>query len=208
VLCHGFGAPGDDLVGLAAALRAPPGTSFVFPEAPLSLVPPGLEFMGDSRAWWPIDVAAIERARERGEVRDLSRQVPKGIAEARSALVGMLEALEAAQPTARLVLGGFSQGAMLALDVALRHPERPFAGVVLMSGTLLAEDEWTSRMPARKGLRVFQSHGEEDPLLPFFLAERLRDRLVEAGLEVTFVGPHTIPDATMDKLGAWLRALP
>jgi phospholipase/carboxylesterase len=158
-----------------------------------------------------IDIAAVERARERGEVRDLSRQVPDGIADARAALVAMLDALEASHPPGRLVLGGFSQGAMLALDVALRHPERTLAGVVLMSGTLVSEDEWTSRMPARKSLRVFQSHGEEDPLLPFFLAERLRDRLAEAGLAVTFdgfVGPHTIPEATTEKLGAWLRALP
>ncbi|MEO1335555.1 MAG: hypothetical protein AAFV29_07910, partial [Myxococcota bacterium] len=37
VLMHGFGAPGTDLVGLAQVMKAPTGTRFVFPEAPLRL---------------------------------------------------------------------------------------------------------------------------------------------------------------------------
>jgi phospholipase/carboxylesterase len=213
VLLHGFGAPGNDLVGLAGALEAPSGTTFVFPEALHSLadfVPedslyPG---MGEARAWWMIDMAAIEQAIVRGEIRDLSRQVPEGLAEARRALSSMLDELAKRRPGDRLVLGGFSQGAMLALDVALREPERPIAGIALLSGTLLAEEEWTPRLAARKGTAVFQSHGRSDPILPFSLSERLAKLLAEAGLAVTFVpfaGRHTIPDATVAKLGAWLR---
>jgi phospholipase/carboxylesterase len=90
----------------------------------------------------------------------------------------------------------FSQGAMLACDVTLR-PDRQFAGLVMMSGTLLAEAEWTPLMPARAGLRVLMSHGRTDPLLPFSLAERLRDLLTAAGLGVTWVpfsGGHGISD--------------
>ena len=41
VLCHGYGAPGDDLVGLESELRrvggVPGGTRWVFPEAPLEV---------------------------------------------------------------------------------------------------------------------------------------------------------------------------
>src|SRR5262245_27065800 len=94
VLMHGFGAPGDDLVGLVDAIAAPPGvgreTRFVFPEAPNSLADlappeyrsvPGLDH---ARAWWMIDTAEAERAMRRGEVRDMSRQDPPGLAEART----------------------------------------------------------------------------------------------------------------------------
>jgi phospholipase/carboxylesterase len=90
--------------------------------------------------------------------------------------------------------------------VALHREPSP-AGVVLLSGTLLAAREWTPRMAARRGLPVFQSHGSHDPLLPFSQAERLRDLLREAGAAVEwhpFRGQHEIPPEVLDPLGPWL----
>lgn len=213
VLLHGFGAPGDDLVGLAGGLDVPPGTVFVFPEALHALQDfVSQPLFGDARAWWMIDFAALERAMARGELRDLTGAAPEGLVEARTAVNEMLAALSKEISTKhRLVLGGFSQGAMLSLDVTLRDPSRAVAGVVQLSGTLVAAHEWTPLMPTRVGLPVFQSHGENDPILPFAIAERLRDAMKTAGLDVTFdpfAGPHTIPQRTLARLGAWLRALP
>jgi phospholipase/carboxylesterase len=217
VLLHGFGAPGDDLVGLADGIDAPAATTFVFPEAPLSLAAlaprdiatyPGY---GEPRAWWMIDIAAMELAISRGELRDRTRLVPEGLAEARAALSGMLDALAAESPGARIVLGGFSQGSMLALDLALNEPERSLTGVVVLSGTLLAEHVWRPRMSARAGLPVFQSHGRSDPILPFSIAETLQQALSAAGMKVTFdpfAGPHTILRQTLARLGRWLHELP
>ncbi len=202
VLLHGFGAPGDDLVPLFRQLRAPEGTRYAFPEAPLALDP--RMFGPNSRAWWMIDWAKLEAALASGELRDLSRDVPAGLAEARAQLIELLGELETrlgARPE-KTRLGGFSQGAMLACDVVLRT-DRPFAGLVLMSGTLLAESEWTPLMSARRGLPVLQSHGRSDPILPFSLAERLRDLLSGAGLEiefVPFVGGHGIDGRVLDRL--------
>lgn len=209
VLMHGFGAPGDDLAGLArafAGLGAPPGTAFVFPEAPLALGEiGGMELYADARAWWLIDMVRLQRAIARGETRDLSRDVPEGLAAAREKVLAMLDALA----PARLVLGGFSQGAMLATDVALRT-ERALEGLVVLSGTLLAEHEWRPLMRARAGLRVFQSHGSRDPLLPYELAERLRDALRDAGLDVTFAAfddGHGIPPDVLRELTSFLRSI-
>jgi phospholipase/carboxylesterase len=210
VLLHGFGAPGDDLVAIADEIDAPPGTQLIFPEALHELQDfIAQPLLGSARAWWMIDFARMERAIARGELRDLSGQVPEGLADARAAVVAMLDALAKEQP-ARLVLGGFSQGAMLSLDVALRDPSRKLAGLVLLSGTIIAEHEWSPLMSGRAGLPVFQSHGETDPVLPFSIAERLRDALKSAGLDVTFDPfgqAHTIPSGTLDALGRWLRAL-
>jgi phospholipase/carboxylesterase len=206
VLLHGFGAPGDDLVPLHRVIDAPPGTRWVFPEAPLE--PP--ELYG-GRAWWRIDLARMQLALERGEARDLTREVPEGLGEARDRVMSLLDAVERelGVPGSRVVLGGFSQGAMLSLDVALRS-DRALAGLVLMSGTLLAEDEWVPRMPARRGMQVLQSHGQADPLLPFGIAERLRDELARAGCEVTWIpfrGQHEIPGSVTDALGPFLRGV-
>ena len=205
VLLHGFGAPGDDLVPLAGALRAPPGTRFVFPEAPYALNLGGMS----GRAWWLIDVARYQRAISTGEFRDLSVEVPPGLSEARDMLAGSLDAVvgQLEVPDGRLFLGGFSQGAMLSTDLTLRT-DRPIAGLALFSGALLAAAEWMPLMPARSGLRCVQSHGTLDPVLPYPLAEKLRDHLIKAGWKVKFipfVGPHTIPPAALEAFGELLR---
>jgi phospholipase/carboxylesterase len=205
VLLHGWGAPGDDLVPLGSEIDAPPGTRFVFPEAPLALQ----TGFGDSRGWWMLDIERRQREIAAGRARDLSREVPKGLAEARAKVVALLDELERRAGAKQVVLGGFSQGAMLACDVAL-HTDKPLTGLILLSGTLLALDEWTPLVPRRKGLRVFQSHGSADPLLPFFMAEQLRDLLKQGGLPVEWVGfrgGHEIPGMVLDKLGGFLRSV-
>jgi phospholipase/carboxylesterase len=206
VLLHGFGASGEDLVPLWRVLDVPDGTRFAFPAAPLQL---DMGFMGgDSRAWWMIDIMRLQTAMMAGRLVELADDVPEGMAEARQLMMEMLAALPGVlgAPVDRWAVGGFSQGAMLSLDVAL-HAQRPPSAVVLLSGTLLAQKVWTPLMAARAGLPVFQSHGRQDPLLPFAAAERLRDLLMTAGLSVDFVpfgGVHEIPASVLDRLGKFL----
>ena len=204
ILLHGFGAPGDDLVSLAADLNVPVGTRFVFPEGPLSLS------FGPSaaRAWWLIDMARIAADQAAGRLRDLSQDVPKGLAPAREAMLAFLKEVErtfGADPR-KTILGGFSQGAMLSCD-AMLHTDRPYAGLVQLSGNVLAQPLWGPLMPKRKGLPVFQSHGTQDEILPYVGAERLRDALIHAGLSVewqSFRGGHEIPRSVLQRLGPFI----
>jgi phospholipase/carboxylesterase len=205
ILLHGFGASGEDLVPLWRVIEAPEDTRFVFPAAPLQL---DMGWGGDSRAWWMIDMEKLQLAMVSGRRMELAGEVPEGLPAARQHLLDLIAALPGAlgEPVDRWAIGGFSQGAMLSLDVALRAPSAPQA-VVLMSGTLLAEKEWTALMPARAGMPVFQSHGRTDPLLPFGAADKLRELLVKAGLPVDFVpfnGVHEIPGSVVDRLGKFL----
>lgn len=204
VLLHGFGAPGDDLVPLAGEVGVE--GRFVFPAAPLGLPP---EY-GLGRAWWPIDMMRLQLAMMSGQVRDMSRETPEGLEAARERVVAMLGDMREALGigSAPIWLGGFSQGAMLACDVALRTPE-PLAGLALMSGTLLCEDEWIPRIAGRAGLPVLISHGRQDPLLPFGLAERLRDEFLRSGARVTWVpfeGGHGIAPIVLDALGTMVAS--
>lgn len=204
VLLHGFGAPGDDLVPLSQYLDAPTGTRFVFPEAPIS-IPMGF---GDSRAWWMIDMARIQADRAAGTVRDISNDIPRGLTDARGRMKTFLDDLHGkfgADP-ARTILGGFSQGAMLSCD-ALLHSTQPYAGLIQLSGTLVAKQEWGPLLLKRKGLPLFQSHGTQDPILPYVMAERLRDEFLQAGMMVEwlpFRGGHEIPEPVLRKLGSFL----
>lgn len=204
LLLHGFGAPGDDLVSLSDDLTVPSGTRFVFPEGPLSL-----SFgPSDAHAWWLIDMARMAADQAAGRVRDLSNEIPKGLAPVRETMLTFLKELErtfGADPR-RTVLGGFSQGAMLACDLMLRTTE-PYAGLIQLSGTLLAAQEWIPLLQKRKGLPVFQSHGMRDDILPYVGAERLRNALSTSGLAVewhSFRGGHEIPEPVLQRLGVFL----
>lgn len=204
ILLHGFGAPGDDLVPLADVIHVPRGTRWLFPEAPLSL---NMGF-GDSRAWWIIDFARIQADREAGRIRDLSVEVPQGLALARERILAFLKELPKQFPLdyKKTVIGGFSQGAMLTCDAVL-HTDYPFAGLAQLSGNLLAKDVWSPLMPNRRGLPVFQSHGVQDDILPTVGAERLRDALHRAGLAVewhSFRGGHEIPGEVLRRLGLFV----
>jgi len=140
--------------------------------------------------------------------RDRRGELPEGLPAARDHVLRLLDQLQArlGVTDSQLVLGGFSQGAMLALDVAL-HRAAPPAALVLMSGTLVNESEWQPRMTKLAGMPVFQSHGRRDPLLPFDVAEVLRDRLIAAGARVEwvqFLGGHEIPPVVLDGVAKFL----
>jgi phospholipase/carboxylesterase len=209
VLCHGYGAPGDDLVGLAPeCLQREPRLAgrvrFVFPEAPLALddVPFG------GRAWWPIDMVQLQRRLAEGTAAAMAQETPPALPEARRALLALLDAVaqQTKLPMSRIVIGGFSQGAMLSTDVALRLEEAP-AGLAILSGTLLSADQWKTLAPRRAGLDVVQAHGTHDPILPWAGARALHDLLDAAGLRVrftTFAGGHGIDEDVLAALCALL----
>jgi phospholipase/carboxylesterase len=208
VLLHGFGARGDDLASLHRVLDVPREVRFVFPEAPLA--PPELASSG-GRAWWPADTLRMQHAITPGTTRDRTRETPAGMAEARQHALALLEAVERELGVRgdQIVLGGFSQGAMLSLDVALRS-ERSLAGLVLLSTTLLCRAEWQPLMARRRGLPVLIAHGRQDPLLSFAIAGDLRDLLRAAGCAVEwheFNGGHEVPMFVLQAVASFVRAV-
>lgn len=201
VLLHGYGAPGDDLVPLARQLAVDPSVRFAFPAAPHVLE---MGLGGSGRAWWHIDMGELQRAVMNNDFETLKSRVPDGLSTARTAINELLDVLEQEHAVRRdkLVLGGFSQGAMLATDVALRA-ERPPAALAILSGSLIAKAEWLPLMKTRTAMPVLQSHGRADPVLSFAIAETLRQELTAAGVTVEFVpfnGGHGIPNGAVDSL--------
>jgi phospholipase/carboxylesterase len=165
----------------------------VFPEAPIVLGGP----YGDGRAWWRLDEDAPLG-------RDRSDEDPPELADLRASLVELLAAVRARWNVAgdRVLLGGFSQGAMVACDLACAS-DAPLGALILLSGTLLAAPRWQPGMAARAGLRVLMSHGRYDGLLPFSSAERLRDLLIAAGARVDWIafdGGHEIPPPLLESM--------
>ncbi|MGB5811906.1 MAG: hypothetical protein WBG86_15310 [Polyangiales bacterium] len=202
VLMHGFGAPGTDLVGLWRVLDVPRDIRFAFPEAPH-----GIPGMPGARAWWMVDMESAAQALE-GAPRDYAEKVPPGMEDATDLVVQMLVDLRQTLdvPESRLVVGGFSQGSMAACNAVFTRDVKP-AGLAVLSGTPVNLAAWSTGMPERQVVPVFQSHGRRDPILSFEAAEVLRDTMTGCGLDVRwspFGGGHELPASVIEGLGAFI----
>lgn len=200
VMLHGYGADAYDLLPLADILPVPAGTTWLFPHAP-HLVEIGPHMTG--RAWFPIDLAAIQMAMMSGRPRDLSMDAPPELLQSARRVEAMLQ--EAGRPLDRSVLSGFSQGAMTATSVALRAPEAP-AGLAVLSGALIDAAAWRP-LVARRPLDFMMSHGEQDPVLPIAGARQLEQLLRSHGWRGalhSFRGGHEIPHSALKQLAGYL----
>ncbi|PQO23691.1 phospholipase [Rhodobacteraceae bacterium WD3A24] len=169
VFLHGYGANGADLLGLADPLAEHlPDTLFLAPDAPerCAAAPMGYQ-------WFPIPW--IDGSSEAAAA--------QGMARAAADLDAFLdETLLAENMTPdRLVLFGFSQGTMLALQIAPRRPA-PVAGVVGFSGRLLAPETLAGEAVSKPP--VVLVHGDSDDVVPPASLPEAADALTEAGFEV------------------------
>ncbi len=141
--------------------------------------------------------------------RSYASEIPDGMEAATDQVVAMLRVLqdELYVSDDHLLVGGFSQGSMVACNAVFTRNLSP-AGLVILSGTPVNLSAWRSGMSRCQRLHVLQSHGERDPLLSFDAAEELRDAMREASLHVDWIpfrGGHEIPMSVLDGLGRFIR---
>lgn len=199
VICHGYGASYEDLAPLSGEWAHLLGDlagefRFIFPDAPHSLAEVG---MPEGRAWWPINMAQLAAAVAASRFDELHDKEPPGIVEARELLCATIERVKQDLGGANtpLVLGGFSQGAMLTMDTSLRGTVDPPQLLIQFSGTVVCRDQWQAQLSRLQNTPIFQSHGKIDPILPYSSAVALSELLQGGQLDVdfySFVGPHTI----------------
>jgi phospholipase/carboxylesterase len=197
VLLHGWRAPGDDLVSLAREL-ARPRTRFLVPAAPLPEP-------GGGRAWWQIDRGTRPPHVWKDELPPDFR-VNAQVTAARLGVQTLLREARARYAPESLALVGFSQGAQLALDVALAADPR-VDRVAALSGALIADSLPALRAAEAPLPAVFVSHGQTDRVLPFQGAKSFQALLAQRGYAVTFLpfaGGHEIPADVVAALGRFL----
>ena len=190
VMLHGYGANGADLRAVAQTLAADvPDAVFLLPDA---LEPmPGSP---DGRQWFPL--AGADDAARRVGVRRAAAQLGPWIDR---------ELAARSLPRARLALVGFSQGAMLALDLGVHLSPAP-AGVVSLSGRLVDDLD-----PSAAPSPTLIVHGTADARIPVDEARRALARLGELHARTeSLIQPgvgHTITPQAMATAGAFLRRL-
>ena len=190
VLCHGYGADGNDLIGLAPHWqRMLPTVAFVAPNAPEPCAGAPMGYQ-----WFPIT---------RLDPGEMGRGVESAALGLNDFLDAELKRLELTND--RLALVGFSQGTMMALHVGLRRPAKP-AAIVGFSGML-------ATAPPALGADappILLVHGDRDEMIPPGAVFDAATRLGQAGAAVQWhissgVG-HSIDEAGLE-LGGMLLTM-
>ena len=124
----------------------------------------------------------------------------QGVIESRKLLMELIERIEGdGIPAHRIALMGFSQGAVVGLDVGIRYPRR-LAGIVGMSGYLAFPERLSDeKSPAASGLPILLTHGKNDDVLSVEGAREAQAALRGAGFQVRLqeylMGHQVIPEA-------------
>lgn len=171
VFLHGYGANAADLMGLAGTLMPHlPDTAFAAPDAPEECggAPTGFQ-------WFPIPW--IDGSSE--------EEAMTGMERASADLDAWLDETMAKEgvTAAETVIFGFSQGTMMALQVAPRHAEA-FAGLVCFSGRLLRPEHLAEEAVSKPP--VLLVHGDADEVVPVESLPLAAEALEAAGFERVF----------------------
>jgi len=193
VLLHGRGTDEFDLLPLLEALDAERRLVGLTPRAPLSLPPAG--------AHWYI-------------VRQVGYPDRETFFDSLGRLSTWLDLLpeELGIPWQRIVLGGFSMGAVMSYAIGL-GPGRPTpAGIMALSGFIPTVEGFELDWARAGGLPLAIAHGTADPVIPIEFGRDAHRRLEAAGADVLYrESPivHTIDPAIVPDLRTWLaRAIP
>ncbi len=187
ILMHGYGSNMSDLAPLAPMI-SPTGYLFAFPNAPIRI-----DFgMGMAGYAWsaPLEADFDEDGR------------------AESLLEAMIDDVTSRYGVeeGRVVIGGFSQGGMMALRHGLRHPDR-FPGIVALSSRLPPQDQPVEAGDAIRGQRVFIAHGTYDDVIHVQEGRSAHDLLSRGSYPVEYheygMAHQIIPEVIAD-LSAWL----
>lgn len=180
---HGRGADADDLAPLLDLLDPSAALLGIFPRGPLRLPPGGRHWYIVRRVGFPDPDTFLP------SFADLASHLDTLLAERE---IGWDET----------VVGGFSQGAVMAYALALAAERPRPAAVLAFSGFVPTVEGFDLHLDERDGLPVSISHGTLDPVIDVGFGREARERLEAAGLDVRYredpVG-HTISPSALDQ---------
>ena len=189
---HGLGANGYDLQPFAESLAGSGcgGIRQVFPHAPYR----HLDLYGDApiRAWYRFDERGFGRGENENDIHGSIEQIEELLLRERQAL----------PKPGKLILGGFSQGGVIALAAGLTGRIR-VDGIVALSAYY-----WEDDIPASRHPPVFMGHGDTDAVIPLAIGYRSAKKLKHHGIAIDwheYPMAHSICNAEIDDLSLWLK---
>ncbi|HAW44989.1 MAG TPA: hypothetical protein DCW60_01370 [Sutterella sp.] len=198
---HGLGADGSDFEDFQQELfqySEIDNVNLILPTAPDRKV---RTFDKELPAWFDISEDIEETVSQETDVEGMDASV-KAVAE-------LIEAEKKASPDVPIVIGGFSQGAVIALLTGFNHPA-DIQAVVAFSGFVpMMHPRFAEISDVARKLPVFIAHGTLDPVIPINLVTDGVSRLTCLDTQVEF---HTYPMVhelcpdEMKDLGDFLKA--
>lgn len=204
VLLHGFGADFKDLSSLKNVWDPDHRFNWIFPNGILEI---SLGYMGTGRAWFPLNMELLEERFKPGSPHNFAQHLPQGLDEAADQIATMISQMEI--DPKKLILGGFSQGAMVSCHSVARGKLNP-RGMLQLSSTLICQDMWKQGFKESKNLKILQSHGRFDPVLPYASAIQLKELFEQAKLDIEFIdfpGGHEIPYSLCENIKQFIHNL-
>lgn len=118
---------------------------------------------------------------------DLYGAMEKGVIRSREILFDVMDEIhQAGWENKHVGVFGFSQGCLMAIDLACRYPEA-FGAVVGVSGFIGFLEEYPERLaPVARNQRILITHGNRDQLLPLDVSRKQANALLGMGLKVDF----------------------
>jgi thioredoxin len=194
LLVHGLGANEQDLGGLLPYLDPEGRFLAVFPRGTIA-TPPGF-------AWF--DMSGVTGPGHDGDAEFL---------DSLNQLDDLLDTVCAEHDKSRseAIVGGFSQGAALALALGLRTSDRPHpAGVIALSTYLPDVPGVDFDWDAARGIPVLVQHGTEDPLIPVEQGRKVAKTLVDHDVPVVYGEypmAHQVAVESVQRAHEWLLAV-
>lgn len=197
---HGLGADGNDFVSMIPELNLSPDINmrFIFPNAPVKPVTINNGYA--MRAWYDIYGLSIQERIDK-----------EGIAQSVAEIEKIIEnEIARGIPSQRIFLGGFSQGAAIALATGLCY-SKPLAGILGLSGYLPIADELPQKAnDANLRTPIFIAHGTQDPIVPFALGQATQQFLTQAHYHVSWHSypmPHSVCKEEIDDIRNWIEKI-
>lgn len=204
ILLHGFGASMQDLFGLSEVIKTKSSLDWFFPNGPMQV---NLGYGMVGRAWFPVDMAALDQAMRSGVPRDFSNNYTS---EFESALLKAEQFFDSiANGYDEVIVGGFSQGAMVSSHLSLMNHHK-IKGLICFSGTLLGKDKLVERLKGSQKIPFLQSHGISDPVLGLEMAKNQFKLFSEYGFKGEFIefdGAHEIPFSVIEKTQEFINKI-
>ncbi len=127
---------------------------------------------------------------------DFGGDIVPGVESSRNLLFELLDDRRAKGfPTEQMILGGFSQGCLMSVEVGLRYPHR-FAGIVGISGFVCQPEKLVTELSeVAFQQRLLITHGTKDSMIRFADVREQINVLKAAGLKIEFqefLKEHTI----------------
>lgn len=197
VFLHGLGAGADDFADLPRLLSLSLNVRYIFPQAPN--LPVTINGGLSMPAWYDIKDISFERNSD-----------PVTVSHSMGLLSELLDRLVAEGiPAEKILIGGFSQGGAMALEVGMNYHHN-LAGVISLSAYSLSPEKIKGGdYNSKKEIPLLVCHGKGDQVVPFELGNRHRKIFQKQGFDLSWyeeeVLGHNLSPGEIEAMKEWLK---